>query len=331
MGEAGRKRRTCVVLLAVTALATACNTQAAPTASRDMVTVAVLRAVQSAEPQNVEIFFAELAGAGFVEGRNLRVLGADPAEVHPDPAEAESVARAWAAERLDLVLALSSASALAAARGAPQAKVLFLSNDPIAAGLVTNERRPQGQLTGATFRIPPDRTLDVARRAVPGASKLGVLFPSADAAAAPVRDGLVRAGAALGLDVVARGFAADAEVAGAVEELRALGVACVLLANAPAIVRAYPAIAPALAAAALPAVANTTADFALAVLEPDTGELYRQMGRQAVRLLRGAAVSEVPVEDPGRFRLTVNLAVAARLGVAVPGELVRAADTVVGP
>lgn len=326
-----RQSHTFAAGLALVALLAACSGDTATTAPPDMLTLGILRAVQSAEPQNVEIFLAELAGAGFVEGDNLRIIGGDPTEVHADPAEAESVVRAWARDGLDLVLALSSSGAMAAARAAPEAKVLFLSNDPTAAGLVANERRPEGQLTGATFRVPPDRTLDVARRAVPGATAVGVLFPSTDPAAAPVRDGLVRAGASLGLEVVAHGFAAATDVSGAVEELKGLGVGYVLLANAPAIVRAYPAIAPALAAARLPAVANTTADFALAVLEPDTGELYRQMGRQAVRLLRGTPVSEVPVEDPARFRLTINLAVSERLGVAVPGEVVSIADAVVRP
>lgn len=307
----------------------ACSAETAPVEPRAMVTVGVLRAVQSTEPQNVEIFLAELAGAGFVRGENLRVLGGDPAEVHADPTDAESVVRGWAGERLDLVLALSSSGAMAAARADPQAKVLFLSNDPVAAGLVRNERHPEGQLTGATFRVPPDRTLDVARRAVPLANKVGVLFPSSDPAAEPVRDGLVRAGAALGLEVVERGFAVAGDIAQAAEELKGLGAGCVLLANAPAMVRAYPAIEPALAAAQLPALANTTARFALAVLEPDTQELYRQMGRQAVRLLRGTPVAQVPVEDPGRFRLTVNLAVAEQLGISVPDEVLRTADVVV--
>lgn len=315
-------------MLALVALVPACGGDAATEAKPGMVTIGVLRAVQSSEPQNVETFLAELAGAGFIEGKNARLIGLDPSEVHADPAEAESVVRSWASDGLDLVLALSSTGALAAARAAPAAKVLFLSNDPTAAGLVTNERRPDGRLTGATFRVPPDRTLDLARRAVPGTKAVGVLFPSSDAAADPVREGVSRAGSSLGLDLVARGFAAAADVPAAVEDLRGLGVSSVLLANAPAIVRAYPSIAPALAAAGLPAVANTAADFALAVLEPDTRELYRQMGRQAVRLLRGTAISEVPVEDPGRFRLTVNLAVAERLGIAVPGEVVRTADTV---
>lgn len=318
-------------MVAVLAVAPGCGGASAPSKAPGAPTVAILRAVQSPEPQNVEAFLAEFGQQGFVVGKTLRLLGGDPTEVHPDSAEAESTVRAWTQERLDLVLALSSAGALAAARAAPQATVLFLSNDPVAAGLVADERHPEGRLTGATFRVPPDRTLDMARRSIPGLNRIGVLFPSSDPAATPVRDGLMRAGAALGLDVVPAGFTTAADAPAAVEELRARGVGAVVLANAPATVRAYPAIGPALAAAGLAAIANTSADFAVIVLEPDTRELYRQIGRQAVRLLKGTPVSQVPVEDPARFRLRVNLVAAARLGFQPPAEVVGAADSVVRP
>ena len=327
----GHRRIQILVLLAVVGAASGCAGASSPTGAANTATVAVLRAVQSPEPQNVEAFLAELGQEGFVVGKTLRLLGGDPGEVHPDSAEAESAVREWGRERLDLVLALSSVGALAAARAAPLATVLFLSNDPVAAGLVADERHPEGRLTGATFRVPPDRTLDMARRSIPGLTKVGVLFPSSDPAAAPVRDGLVRAGAALRLEVVSAGFTSTAEAPEAIEELHRQGVGAVVLANAPATVRAYPSIAPALAAAGLAAVANTTADFALIVLEPDTRELYRQMGRQAARLLKGAPVSAVPVEDPGRFRLTVNLVAATRLGLQPPADVVGGADVVVRP
>lgn len=293
-----------------------------------MRTIAILRAVQSMEPQNIQTFLAELSEAGFVQGKNLRVLGADPKEVHADPADAESVVRTWAGDSLDLVVALSSRGAMAAAKGAPGANVLFLSNDPTAVGLVRDERRPEGQLTGATFRVPADRTLDLARRSMPDLAKVGLLYPSSDPAAGPIREATVGAGAGLGLEVALGPFSTVEEIPGVIDGLRDQGVGCLLLANAPGTLRAYPAITAALATQPLPVLANTTADFAVIVLEPDTRELYRQMGRQAVRLLQGTPPSQVPVEDPGRFRLTVNTRIAAQLGIAIPPEVIRTADTV---
>jgi putative tryptophan/tyrosine transport system substrate-binding protein len=332
MGRGGR-RQTAWAAVAVLALLApvACGGGSSSPQSQAQVTIGILRAVRSMEPQNVETFLAELASGGYAQGRNLRVHGADPGEVHPDPQDAEAVVRTWAEGGLDLVLALSSSGAMAAARAAPGVKVLFLSNDPMAVGLVTDERRPEANLTGATFRVPADRTVDVARRLLPGITKAGLVYPTSDPAAAPVRDATVRAGAALNLQMATAGFATADEVGAAIEKLRAEGAEVLLLANAPTTVRNYPAVVAILAGTPMPVIANTTTDFALAILEPDTTELYRQMGRQAVRLLQGSPVSDVPVEDPARFRLTVNLKVAAALGIEVPADVVRTADHVVRP
>lgn len=326
----GRRRRFVAAACVLASLA-ACGAGTPSSPPEQVPTVAVLRAVQSTGPDNLRTFVAELRRGGFVSGKRLRVLGADPAEVHADPAEAEAVVRRWARDRLDLVVALSSSGSMAAAKAAPGVNVLFLSNDPSAVGLLSDERRPEGRLTGATFRVPADRTLDLARRALPGLTRIGLLYPTSDPAASPVRDATARAAQSLGLTIVPGPFDSADAIASVIEDLRSQGVGCLLLANAPTTVRNYPAITAALATGPIPVVANTAADFALIVLEPDTQELYRQMGRQAVRLLSGTPVSQVPVEDPARFRFVLNRRVAAQLGLEIPPDVVRSADTVVGP
>ena len=328
----GRKRRRASGLLVTVLLigvVAGCAAEQAPKAPDQVSTIGVLRAVQSLEPGNLEVFLAELAQAGFVTGRNLRVIGADPTEVHADPVEAESVVREWARDRLDLVVALSSSGAMAAARAAPGTNVLFLSNDPSAVGLLANERRPEGRLTGMTFRVPADRTLELARRALPGLAKAGFLYPTSDPAGKPAMEAFVRAGASLGVEIVLGPFAAPEDIGGVIDDLRRQGIECLVLGNAPTTLRNYPSITAALASNPVPVVTNTTADFALIVLEPDTREIYRQLGRQAVRLLRGASASDVPVEDPGRFRFILSTGVADRLGLRVPPDVVRTADTIV--
>ncbi len=75
--------------------------------------------------------------------------------------------------------------------------------------------------------------------------------------------------------------------------------------------------------------ATSVFDEALLVLQPDTTELYRQLGRQAARLLGGTPVSEVPVEDAARFRVVVNAAVADELGLSISAPVLETADQVV--
>ena len=327
MGARGRHRW----LLAAAALAAAlagCGSGGGQGASDDSLVIGVLRAVQSPEPEALDPFLDELAGSGFSEGKNLRLLAEDPTEVHADPADAKATVARWASQGVDLVLALSTSGAMAAAEAAPGTDILFLSNDPTASGLVKDERRPDGHLTGMTFRVPADRTLDLVRRAIPGVGTIGLLSPASDPAAAPIRQAMVQAADSLGVRLVSATFEDPDGIGAAIESLRAQGATCLVLANSPTTVRNGPAIGSALTPAPLPVVANTASDLAVLVLEPDTDALYRQMGRQAVRLLRGTPVSDVPVEDPARFRVVVNAGAASRLGIELAPDVVRSADRV---
>jgi putative ABC transport system substrate-binding protein len=291
-------------------------------------TIAFLRAVPNPRPAVEAAFLEELRAAGWVEGENLTVLARDPDQTHPDGA-AEAV-RGWVDEGVDLIVALSTSGARVADEEAPDVPVLFVVNDPTAAGLVDDERAPEGHLTGVTYRVPADRTLDVAMRTLGSVGVVGLLWPEDDPAAGPVRAHVRTAGRSLDVEVVEAGFTGPEEVAGAVDRLAAAGADAILLANAPATLRAGDAIGEAAARVRIPVVANTVAPEALVVLTPDSEQLYRQLGRQAVRILSGSEVSEVPVEDPGGYRVVLSRAAANRLGIDLPDDVLRIADEVVG-
>jgi putative tryptophan/tyrosine transport system substrate-binding protein len=323
-----RRLTALVALAAVSAVAGACGDDD----NDDGVTVRVafLRAVSgfaSTEPA----FLSELRRAGFEAGRNLVVLGADAEEAYPDPADAAAVARRWEGEGVDLIVALSSSGALAAAESAPRTDVLFLSNDPTATGLVADEAAPGGRLTGVSFRVPADRTLSLAQRAVPGLDEIGLAFPPGDPAAVANLDAVALAAEALDITLVTSEFVDGADAPAAVAELAEAGVDALLLSTSPVATRAAPDIAVAAAEHRLPVIANNpVVDFAVVSLSPDTEELGRQLGRQAARLLNGAEPSSVPVEDPNHFLLTLDAGIAAQLGITLSADLLREANSVIG-
>lgn len=296
-----------------------------------VVTVAFLRAVPA---DDADALFDELREAGFVAGANLRILPDDHlGETHPDPDDAEAAVRAWTRDGADVVFAFSTTGAAAAAAATSTVPILFLVNDPMAVGLVADEGAPEANLTGVTFRVPADRTVELARRAIPHLSSAGFLFPAGDAAAVPHREAMMRAATGQGVELVAAPFSGRDDVPRALDGLVAAGVDAVFVANAPTAVRALDVIEPAVAGRGLPLVANVDVDFAptaLVAVAPDTGELQAQLGRQAVRLLEGARPGTIPVEEPRRFRVTVNLRQAQELGLPpLPEALLRVADRVV--
>ncbi len=317
-------------LMAMLVAAPACL-QTTPQAGPDaMHTIAFLRVVPTEGRVEREVL-GELRRAGFAVGENLRVHGGDVSQAHPDPEEAEATVRRWARRQLDLVVAQSSSGAAAAARGAPGAHVLFISNDPAAAGLVGDEDRPEGQLTGVTFRVPLDRTLDLARRAIPDLRRVGLVYPPDDPAGLPNRDAVAAAADLLGLELLTEAFTEEADIAPAVEGVSRAGAQVLLMSTSPVATRYREAFGTAASARGLPIVANTDViPGAVVALYAHSPSLGRQLGRQAARLLQGADPSAVPVEDPRRFEMLVDVGAAARLGIELPPDLVREADVVRG-
>jgi putative ABC transport system substrate-binding protein len=313
------------IVMVVVASLVACGDDGAPER-----TIALLRSSPVAE-ENQDAFLAELEDGGWTVGENLVVLDPDPNEVYEDAESGRAAVERWLEEGVDLIYALSTTSGLTAKEAAPDVPVLVLANDPVASGIIADPRSPEANVTGVAFRVPPDRTLDVARQMGRDITTIGFLWPEDDVAAEPVRDGLMDAADALGVELVDESFVGSDEVAGAIDAMVERGVQVVVLANASATVRAFDAIEAATTEARLPVLGNIESNpFATVVLAPDLEAAYRQIGRQAVRLLGGTDVADVPLEEPGMFRLTVRPSLAARVGVELPEELLAQADEVSG-
>jgi len=289
--------------------------------------IALLRAV-AGTPSTEPAFIAELAAAGYLKGENLTILAPDAAEAYPDPDAARAAIRRWIDQGVDIIVALSSAGAMVARDAAPGVGVLFLSNDPVATGLLKNEMAPEGRLTGATFRVPADRMLSLAQRTL-GVDRFGLVYPAGDPAALANRDALNAGATRLGLQLLTAEFSTKEDIPGAVARLASGGAEALVISTSPIATRALTETASAAAVHRLPIVANTSlvASAALALF-PDNEELGRQLARQAIRLLSGTAPRSVPVEDPRRFIVTMNQRAATELGIVIPEAVLREANNV---
>lgn len=315
------------VVLAGLLLAACTPGRAAPAGPADVPVVGLLRVIPD---DDHPAFLSELRAQGWSNGRDVRVVPAEPDTVAGDEAAARDQLEGWLAEGVDLIVVSSTPYAVLAREVAPSTPTLFLVNDPVAAGLVVDERRPEGNMTGVTFRTPADRTLHVAGQLIGEVTRVGYLGPAGDPAVAGHRAGVRAATDELGLTLVEAEFASPEDVPAAVAELVAAGVDVVYLASANATVGALDALETELVAARLPVVVNAEyVDFALLALAPDGDEVRRQLARQAARILSGAEVASVPVEDPRRFVTVVDRRVAARLGLPpIAPDVLRRMDVV---
>jgi putative tryptophan/tyrosine transport system substrate-binding protein len=291
-------------------------------------TIGILRTV--AGSTNEQILLDALADQG-IDRSHLTIFGEDADEVHLEAAETEATVRDWVSKGVELIIALSTRTAVAAAETAPTTPVIVLSTDPSATGLVRDERHPEGHVTGASYRVPADRTLALANDAFADVDikRVGCLEPANDPAAVPARAALETGAEALGMELICSTFASPDAVPDAIQEVLAAHVDAIVLVNAPSTAIAIPQLRFVLSKTTVPVIANQPADFAVLTLSPDGNAVYRTMGRQAARILQGTPVADVPVEDPGRYLLVVNLPAAARIGRTVAPEVLKRADEVI--
>jgi putative ABC transport system substrate-binding protein len=292
--------------------------------------IAFLRSVATPNSPTDDAFMEELARHGYVKGLNLSVIGGGDDEVYADPEDAKAAVEDWHEQGVEVIVAYSTTGAEIARDNAPDANVLFLVNDPTVAGFVEDEARPNGSMTGVTFRIPAERMLALARRILPALRRVGLPYPPGDPAAIPSRDQFVQAAQEQGLEIVTEPFSDEADLTRAVAALAEGARVQLLLASvSPTATRALPQLADAAALFRIPFAANVgTAERALMTLSPDSRSIGQQLGRQAARLLNGATPAAVPVENPKRFRVTLSQKVASELGIVLPEDVVREADVV---
>jgi putative tryptophan/tyrosine transport system substrate-binding protein len=237
--------------------------------------------------------------------------------------------------RLKVDVILTGGSAVLAAKQATQTIpiVFALANDPLGAGLVASLSRPGGNVTGLSLQGPDigSKRLGLMREALPGLRRLAIIANPASPQAASELEQVKAAALALGLEPVGLEVRHAGDFAPAIESLKDRAGA--LYACADALISAGAARINALALAArLP-----TMFYAREYIEgggfisygPNVPELFRRSADFVDKILRGTKAGDIPVEQPTRLELIVNLKTAKTLGLDVPPMLLARADEVI--
>jgi ABC-type uncharacterized transport system substrate-binding protein len=290
----------------------------------------------AAAPPNLhEAFRQGLRDLGYVEGRNVVIEYRD-AEGRPE--RLSRLAAELVALKVDVIMAGSTPNARAAKQATTTIPIVFLSGgDPVRDGLVSSLARPGGNLTGLSS-LTPERVgkyLELLTLAVPGVSRVAVLWqPGAlgertendmlkeaevAARALRVRVQFVQARTSSDID---RAFADMTRAR--VEALTVWGTAMFATERGRLVALA--------AKNRLPAV-YTFRDFVDAGGLMSYGHSQADLNRRAAtyvdKILKGAKPADLPVEQPTKFDLVLNLKTAKALGLTIPPSLLARADDLV--
>lgn len=317
-----------VVVVALLVLAQAAQTQGAPKMPR----VGMLCS-PTCTNTSIDAMFDELRKLGWVEGTRMAVERQQTAARFDQlPGLAADLVRS----RPDLIVAIGPQPARAARDATSEIPIvtLFVA-DPVGMGLASSLARPGGNVTGVTTLVPGDfngKVLQILRELLPRATRLAALVnPSNEIYRLLFPKEAPRAAAGLGfqLDIVEAREAG--EVPAAIAAAKA-GGAEVLYIVADSVFSTPSNRVPDLAAqAGLPSMylfAVHVQAGGLVSYGPDTSALARRAAHYVDRILKGAKPDELPIEQPSKFLLAINLRTAKSLGIDIPPSLLARADEV---
>jgi putative ABC transport system substrate-binding protein len=290
----------------------------------------------AAAPHLREAFLQGLRDLGYVEGRNV-VIEYRSAEGKPERLPA--LAAELVALKVDVIVAGGLHHALAAKQATRTLPIVFLGvTDPITSGLVTSLARPSGNATGLSMLASPEivgKRLELLTQAVPGVSRVAVLWQPGGQGERTDKDMLKEAevaARALGVRlhfVEARG--PDDFDRAFPDMTRAHAGALTVLGGSMFFNERRRLVALA-AKNRLPA-AYGQRDFVdaggLMAYGANIADLFRRAATYVDKVLKGAKPADLPVEQPTKFELVINLKTAKALGLTIPPSLLRRADEVI--
>jgi putative ABC transport system substrate-binding protein len=273
-------------------------------------------------------FRAELGHGGFVEGGNLDV---DYRGFGVAPSSLEAVAIELTRARPDVIFATGPEAARATQRATTSIAIVAIADDLVASKLVASMPHPEGNTTGvAIFAFQLDvKRLELLHEALPEARRIGIL---ADREQVPIISALNAAARDFGIEISHFTARSQEEIIHAINAMRATAVDAVNVLASPILYSFVSLIIDRLRVSRLPGMLQWPEGAeagGLIAYGPRLDEAFRQCARQVAKLLRGAKVADVPVEQPTRFELVINAKTARTLGITIPPTLLARADQVI--
>jgi len=282
------------------------------------------------ETPAVAAFFDELRLSGFIEGQNLTVVPGGFGVRNDQIVEAAATMVKAAPDAIVGGPELQLRALQAVTRTIP---LIGMTEDMVAEGFAASLARPGGNVTGISLLSPEldGKRQEILIEAVPGVRRMAAI---ADANVTPARhlEALQDAARVRSVELLAFGVATPEKIVPAIDEARAAGAQALnFLASSLFFVHRRIAFEQA-AVVHLPAIyqcPEMAEEGGLVGYGSRFTEMYRQRARMVVKILRGAKPADIPVEQPTRFEMVINLNSARVIGHEIPAGLVLRADKVV--
>ena len=288
-------------------------------------------AVRNSELQKFQASFIQgLQDMGFVDHRNVIIYHYSATDLDQLPDIAANLVR----KKVSLIVGPTNTIQIAKAATSTIPMVFIGAVDPVAAGLVDSFNKPGGNVTGVRIVAGdlPSNQVELIHALVPEATKLGLLISPAFPNGEPEAALASTSGGTLGLTSIVERVTSDNEFGPAFTRFRQNGATVVLVITNLFFGAYTDQLASLALAQGLPMFGQTRGwplTGALASYGADSANIFREAGTYAGRILKGDKPADLPVVQPTKFELVINLKTAKALGITVPPTLLARADEVI--
>jgi len=274
-------------------------------------------------------FLDELRIQGFIEGKNLVIIGGLPISNEQASAVVPLVLQAAP----DAITTGGDFIARAFQKATQSIPLVVMTEDMVAAGFATSLAQPGGNITGISLMSSDldGKRQDILMEAVPGAHRIAAL---ADPNVATLEYLKIMEESARkhGKELLVVHAASASDLIPAINDASSRGAAALNVLSSPMLHLNRHVIIARTAEVRLPAIyqwPETAEEGGLLGYGPSFIEIFRQRARMVAKVLRGAKPSDLPVEQPTKFKLAINLKTAKTINYAVPTGLTLRADEVI--
>jgi putative ABC transport system substrate-binding protein len=286
----------------------------------------------SPPPGLLEAFQERLRELGYVEGKNIAI---ESRHAGGQNERLAALAGELTALMVDVIVAVNTSAAQAAKKATATIPIVITRvADPVRSGLVASMSRPGGNLTGLSF-LPEAlsaKQLQLLKEALPRISRVAAMWYVGNPGAAITVKGMEAASGQLGLQLLRASVERSGDFIGALE-IAARNRAEALVVVDDAMVTRYRVEILRLAGKHALPVISLYKPFVeaggLIAYGASTLDMYRNAADYVHKILRGAKPSDLPIEQPTKFELIINLKSAKALGLTIPPSLLARADQVI--
>ena len=279
--------------------------------------IAVVVPVGRDEPP-ILAFFDELRAQGFIEGQNLKVISGFLAKNE----EAKTIVPTTIKAAPDVITTGGDFIAKAFQKATQSIPLVVMTEDLVAAGFVSSLARPDGNITGISLMSPEldGKRQDILIEAAPDARRVAALADS-NVSALQHLQALEQSAQRHGRELLVVRAVSAGELMPAINDVVARGAGALNVLGSPMLHLNRRVIISRAAELRLPAVyqwPETAEEGGLLGYGPSFVELFRQRADMVAKILRGTKPSDLPVEQPTKIQLVINLKVAKAINYSVP-------------